>query len=105
MTGRKPAPMARTPGTEAAGLFDLQIHNNLVTIDKNRYLSEAGRGNGNTRSHPFPYHCSNGWLKFSFFPRKIATWNGLHLDTCYTTCLSFYFTTEAVSGDGFKSKI
>ena len=32
-----------------------KIHNNLVTIDKNRYLSEAGgnRSNRSTRSHPF----------------------------------------------------
>ena len=56
-----------------------KIHNNLVTTDKNRYLSEAGRGNG---------------LKFSFFPRTIAAWNGL--------------TTKAVSRetvDGLKSKL
>ena len=91
--------MARTPGTETADLFDLlllKIHNNLVTIDKNRYLSEAG-GNMSTRSQPFQYHRLNAYtdvLKFSFFPRTIAIWNGL--------------TTEAVSAetvDGFKSKI
>ena len=35
-----------------------KIHNNLVTIDKNRYLSEAGC-NRNTRSHPFQYHRPN----------------------------------------------
>ena len=74
-----------------------KIHINLVTIDKNSYLSDAGSGNGSTRSHPFQYHRPNAYmdgLKFSFFPRTIATWNGL--------------TTEAVSGetvDGFKSKI
>ena len=72
------------------------MHNNLVTFDKNRYLSEAG-GNKSTRSHPILYHRPNAYmdgLKFSFFPRTIATWNGL--------------TTEAVSVetvDGFKSKI
>ena len=72
-----------------------KIHNNLVAIDKNRYLSEAG--NRSTRSHPFQYHRPNAYtdrLKFSFFPRTIATWNGL--------------TTEDVSAetvDGFKFKI
>ena len=58
--------------------FFYKIHNNLVTIDKNRYLSEAG--NRSTRSDPLQYHrpnaCTDG-LKFSFFPRTIATWNGL----------------------------
>ena len=74
-----------------------KIHNNLVTTDKNRYLSEAGRGNGSTRSHPFQYHHPNAYtdgLKFCFFPRTIAAWNGL--------------TTKAVSRetvDGFKSKL
>ena len=73
--------------------FD-KIHNNLVTIDKNRYLSEAGC-NRSTRSHP--YHRPNAYmdgLKFSFFSGTIVTWNGV--------------TTEAVSAkkfNGFKSKI
>ena len=73
------------------------MHNNLVTVDKNRYLSEAGTGNGSTRSQPFQYHHPNAYtdgLKFSFFSRTITTWNGL--------------TTKAVSGetvDGFKSKL
>ena len=56
-----------------------KIRNNLVIIDKNRYLSEAGRGDMSTRSHPFQYHHPNACtdrLKCSFFPRKIATWNG-----------------------------
>ena len=59
--------------TETAGFY--KIHNNLVTIDKNRYLSEAGNS---TRSHPLQYHRLNAYadgLKFSFFPRAIATWN------------------------------
>ena len=80
---------------QQASLTFYKIHNNLVTIDKNGYLSEPG-GNRSTRSHPFQYHpqnaCMDG-LKFSFFPRTIATWNGL--------------TTKAVSAetaDGFKSK-
>ena len=81
---------------QASLTFFYKIHNNLVTIDKNRYLSKAG-GNRSTGSHSFQYHRPNaytGGLKFSFFPRTIATWNGL--------------TTEAVSAetvDGFKSKI
>ena len=68
-----------------------------MTIDKTRYLSEASRGNRSTRSHPFQYHRPNAYtdgLKFSSFPRTIATWNRL--------------TTEAVSAetvDGFKSKV
>ena len=68
------------------------MHNNLFTIDKNMYMSEAG--NRSTRSHPFQYHRPNAYtdgLKFSFVPRIIATWNGL--------------TTEAVSAetvDGFN---
>ena len=76
--------------------FFYKIHNNLATVDKNRYLSEAGRGNRSTRSHPFQYHRPNTYtdgLNFSFFPRTVATWNGL--------------ATEAVSVetvDGFKSK-
>ena len=47
-------------------------HNNLITIDKNRYLSEAG--NRSARSHPFQYHRPNAytdWLKFSFFPGQL----------------------------------
>ena len=81
---------------QASLTFFYKIHNNLVIIDKNRYLSEAG-GNRSTRYHPFQYHRPNAYtdgLKFSFFPRTIATWNGL--------------ITEAVSAetvDGFKSKI
>ena len=53
--------MTRTPGTEAASAFDLfcKIHYNLVTIDKNRHMSEAGRGNRSSRSHPFQYHYHN----------------------------------------------
>ena len=80
---------------QASLTFFYKIHNNLVTIDKNRYLSEAG--NRSTRSHPFQYDRPNAYtdgLKFSFFPRTTATCNGL--------------TTEAVSAetvDGFKSKI
>ena len=71
-----------------------KMHNNLVTIDKKRYHSEAG--NRSTKSNPFQYHRPNAYtdgLKFYFFPRTIATWNRL--------------TTEAVSAetvDGFKSK-
>ena len=67
--------------------FFCKIHNNLVTIDKYRYLSEAG-GDRSTRSHPFQYHRPNAYtdrLKFSFSPRTIATWNGL--------------TTEAVTAE------
>ena len=84
---------------QASLTFFYKIHSNdnLVIIDKNRYLSEAGRGNRSTRSHPFQYHrpiAYMDWLKFSFFPRMIATWNRL--------------TTKAVSAetaDGFKSRI
>ena len=90
--------MAGISGTGTTGSlnFFYKIHNNLVTIDKNMYLSEA-RGNRSTRSHPFQFHRPNSYteeLKFSFFPRTIAIWNGL--------------TTEVVSAetvDGFKSKI
>ena len=80
---------------QASLTFFYKIYNNLVTIDKNRCLSEAG--NRSTRSQPLQYLCPNAFtegLKLSFFPRTIATWNGL--------------TTEAVSAeavDGFKSKI
>ena len=67
--------------------FFFKIHTILVTTDKNRCLSEAG--NRSTRSHPL-----HGRVDFVFFPRTIATWNGL--------------TTESASAervDGFKSKI
>ena len=37
---------------QASLTFFNKIHNNLVTIDKNRYLCEAGV-NRSTRSHPF----------------------------------------------------
>ena len=72
--------MARTPRMETAAslTFFYKIHNNLVTIDKNRYLSEAG--NRSTRSHPLQYHNLNAYtdgLKLSFFPGTFATWNGL----------------------------
>ena len=56
------------------------------------YLSEAG-GNRSTRFHPFQYHRPNAYtdgLKFSFFPRTIATWNGL--------------TTEAVSAETVEQR-
>ena len=82
---------------QASLTFSYKIHNNLVITDKNRYLFEAGRDNRSTRSHPFQYYHPNAYtdgLKFSLFPRTIATSNGL--------------TTEAVSAetvDGFKSKI
>ena len=85
---------------QASLAFFYKIHN-IVTID----LSEAG-SNRSTRSHPFQYHRPNAYadgLKFSFFPRTIATGNGLFLDFPVT-----FFTTEAVSAetvDGFKSKI
>ena len=80
---------------QASLTFFYKIHNNLVTVDKNRYLSEAC--NRSTRSHPLQYHRPNAYtdgMKFSFFPRTIATWNRL--------------ITEAVSAetvDWFKSKI
>ena len=67
------------------------IHDNDITEH------QASRRNRSTRSHPFQYHLPNAYtdrLKFSFFSKTIATWNG--------------FTTEAVSAetvDGFKSKI
>ena len=74
-----------------------KIHNNQAIVNKDKYLSESGRGKMRTRSHPFQYHrpvaYSDG-LKHSFFPRSIAAWNGL--------------TTEAVSAETveeFKSKI
>ena len=78
---------------QQASLTFYKIHNNLVTIDKNRYLSEAG---GN-RSHPFQYHRPNAYmdgLKFSFFLWTIATWNGLTTEAVF-----------AVTLDGFKYKI
>ena len=74
-----------------------KIHNNVAIIDKSRYLSVAGGESRRTRSHHFQYHRPNAYtdgLKNSFFPRTIATWNGL--------------TTKAVSAetvDGFKTKI
>ena len=82
---------------QASVTFFYKIHTNLVIFEKNRYLSKAGRGYRSTRSHPFQYHRPNAYmdrLKFSFFPRTAATWNGL--------------TTEAVSAetaDRFKSKM
>ena len=84
-------------GQQASLTFFCKIHNDLVTVDNNRYLSEAGRGNRLTRPHPNQYHRPNAYtygLKFSFFSRTTATWNGL--------------TTKTVSAetvDGFKSKI
>ena len=50
-----------------------KIHNNLVVIDKNRYLSEAGRGNRSTRSHPFQYHRPNAYtgLNIPFSPGQL----------------------------------
>ena len=56
---------------QQASLIFYKIHN----ADKDRYLSEAGRGNRSTRSHPFQYRRPNAYadgLKFSFFPRTIA---------------------------------
>ena len=56
---------------QASLTFFFKIHNNLVTTDKNRYLSEAG-GNRNTRSHPFQYHRPNawyGWVEIFFLPQ------------------------------------
>ena len=41
--------------------FFYKIHNNLVIPDKNKYLSEAGRGNRSTRYHPFQYHRPNAY--------------------------------------------
>ena len=38
---------------QASLTFFYKIHNNLVIIDKNRYLSETGRGNRSTRSHSY----------------------------------------------------
>ena len=67
---------------QASLIFFYKIHTNLVTIDKNRYLSEAG--NRSIRSHPFHYHRSNAYsdgLNFFFFPMTIATWNGLTTET------------------------
>ena len=72
--------MTRPSGVDTAGPLTIvyKIHNNLVTTDKNKYLSEASRGNRSTRSHPFQYHRLNtDGLKFSFFPRTIASWNRL----------------------------
>ena len=87
--------------SQQASLIFYKIPNNLVIIDKNRYFSEAGRGtcNRSTRSHPFQYHHPNAYkdrLKFSFFPRTIATWNGL------TTKV---VAAETVTVDGFTSQI
>ena len=63
--------MARTPGMVSASLtFFHKIHNNIVTADKNWYLSEAG-GNMSTRSHPFRYHPSEyiyGRAEIFFLP-------------------------------------
>ena len=71
------APIARTPGTETAILtFFYKRHNNLVTTDKNRYLSETG-GNRSTRSHPFQYH-RTGW-NFLSSPRQLQL--GMDLQT------------------------
>ena len=73
-----------------------------VTIDKNMYLPEAG-GNRSTSSHPIQYHRPNActdWLKFSFFPRTIVTWNGLTTET-----VSADETVSAKTVDRFTSKI
>ena len=66
------------------------MHNNLVTINKNRYMSEAG----NPPVSVSPSECIYGRAENFFLSQAIATWNGL--------------TAEAVSAetvDGFKSKI
>ena len=56
---------------QASLTFFYKIHINLVNTDKDRYLSEASRGNRSTRSHPFQYHRPNtytDWLKVSSSP-------------------------------------
>ena len=61
---------------QASLTFFYTIHNNLVTIDKKRYLPEASRGNRSTRPHPFQYHCPNAYtdgLTFSFTPGQLQT--------------------------------
>lgn len=74
-----------------------KIHHEQVVIDKDKYLSAVSKVSRSTRSHPLQYRRPNAYtdgLKFSFFPRTVAIWNGL--------------TTEAVSAgtvDGFKAKI
>ena len=77
--------MARTPGTEAAGLFEILLSNAQWS---SHYWQEQVpvwlAGNMSTESHPFQYHHS----------QDNSNWNGL--------------TTEAVSAetvDVFKSKI
>ena len=74
-----------------------KIHNNLAIVNKDRYLFEAGGGCRITRWNPFQYHRPNAYtdsFKNSFFPRTIATWNGLSTEAVFS---------ETV--DGFKSKI
>ena len=46
---------------QQASLIFYKMHNNLVTVDKNKLLSEAG-GNRSTRSHLF--HASNAEIFF-----------------------------------------
>ena len=65
--------MAKSAGKVSLTLF-YKIHNNLVIIDKSRYLSVAGGGSRRTRSHPFQYHRPNAYtdgLKSFFSPGQL----------------------------------
>ena len=65
---------------QASLTFFYKIHNNLVTIDKNRHMSEAG--NRSTRSHPFQYHIY-GRAEIFFLPQ-----DNCNLEwTCNRICL------------------
>ena len=78
--------------------FFYKIHNNLVNIDKDMYLSEASRGNGSTWDHRFQYHRPNAYtdeLKFSlFFPGQVQLGMDLQPKLSLLTGLSPRYTSS-----------
>ena len=70
-----------------------KMHNDLVSIDRDKYLSPKTRLIRTRQSHPFQYNRpspNTDCFKYSFFPRVVPVWNGLYESTASCTTVDSF---------------
>ncbi len=90
-------PTLNTRRDKTSLVFFYKIHTDLVSINKDQYLTPSISLRGTRSSHNSQYyrtHVNTDAFKFSFFPRTIPLWNSLSQSAVLSQTV-----------DGFKSQI